>query len=255
MENLLIIKTIYKIHPSVYILAFFSIITASFIEFITIMSLVLIHELGHYMAAILLKEEVKKIWIYPFGGITKINMELNASFKKEFIILSMGPIFQIIGSIILIGILPQKKELIMIYHNGILWFNLLPIYPLDGGKLLKLGLDFLCPYKMSFKIIIQVSYSIVVVIMFIEQTIHINTIYIIIFLVYLIRKEQKKEKMYYEKLLLEKYLKKRKYPRRDIIQSEKDFYKRRNHLIKTRNQYLSENEYLWKKYRNFMKSY
>ena len=47
----------------------------------------MIHELGHYISAKLLKEEVKNIMIYPFGGITKINMEINESFKKEFIIL------------------------------------------------------------------------------------------------------------------------------------------------------------------------
>jgi len=254
MENLLIIKTIYKIHSSVYLLAFFSIITASFIEFIIIMSLIMIHELGHYISARLLKEEVKNIMIYPFGGITKINMEINESFKKELIILSMGPIFQIIGCILLTGIIPQKKEMIMIYHNGILLFNLLPIYPLDGGKLLKLGLDFLCPYKKSFRIIIMISYS-VLIILFITREVNINIIYTIIFLVFLIRKEQKKEPIYYEKLLLEKYLKKKKYKRIAIIESEKDFYKRRNHLIKKNKKYFSENEYLWKKYRNFMKSY
>ena len=94
-----------------------------------------------------------------------------------------------------------------------------------------------------------------VIILFITKRININIIYTIIFLVFLIRKEQKKEQIYYEKLLLEKYLTKKKYQRKAIIHSEKDFYKRRNHLIKTRQKYLSENEYLWKKYRNFMKSY
>lgn len=241
-------------HASVYLLALFSILTASFIEFIIIMSLIMIHELGHYTSAKLLKEEVKKIMIYPFGGITKINMEINESFKKEFIILIMGPIFQIIGCLLLIGIIPQKKEMIIIYHNGILLFNLLPIYPLDGGKLLKLGLDYLFPYKKSFKRIIRISYCMVIM-LFITKRININIIYTIIFLVFLIRKEQKKEQIYYEKLLLEKYLTKNKYPRKVIIHSEKDFYKRRNHLIKTKHKYLSENEYLWKKYRNFMKSY
>ena len=56
--------------------------------------------------ALLLKVEVKKIYLYPLGGISKFFLPLNASYKKEFLILIAGPIFQQIAKILLIIILP-----------------------------------------------------------------------------------------------------------------------------------------------------
>ena len=66
--------------------------------FILLVLFIIIHELGHFLCAIFLKVEVDKIYIYPFGGISKFHLSFNEAIWKEFLILCMGPIFQILFS-------------------------------------------------------------------------------------------------------------------------------------------------------------
>ena len=128
----------FKINKLTYLFLLVAVSTASFIPCIIISTLIIIHELGHFLTAKLMKVEVDKIYIYPLGGITKFNLELNSPQIVELIILIFGPIFQIIAYLLLSNILIDYKELIKMYHYQILFFNLLPIYPLDGGKLLNI---------------------------------------------------------------------------------------------------------------------
>ena len=51
MGNIQIIKNIFKINFSVYLLALIAILTASYKEFIVINIIVIIHELGHVLVA------------------------------------------------------------------------------------------------------------------------------------------------------------------------------------------------------------
>ena len=71
--------------------------TGSFKELLIINYLIIIHELGHTLFAVLFGIEIDKIYIYPLGGIVKNKMPLNISPIKELIILIMGPVFQFIA--------------------------------------------------------------------------------------------------------------------------------------------------------------
>ena len=67
----------------------------SFMPFIILLLLIIVHEIGHFLTAVFFRIEVDKIYIYPFGGVSKFNISLNESLLKEFLILIMGPLFQI----------------------------------------------------------------------------------------------------------------------------------------------------------------
>ena len=60
------------------------------------MSLIFVHEMGHFLTSKLLKWKTDKICIYPLGGVTVLNDDINKSLKEEFLIVIMGPIFQMI---------------------------------------------------------------------------------------------------------------------------------------------------------------
>jgi len=198
--------------------------------------------------AIFFKIEVKEIYIYPLGGISKFNMDLNINPVKEFIILIMGPIFQMLAYYILLIILPSNKEIITIYNYSILGFNLLPIYPLDGGKIIKLLLDSIISYKRSLKITIYTSY-IVLLIIILKSNITINLIIMSSLLIFIITKEYKKINYYYQKFILERYLNNYKFKKSKIINDGNNFYRNRKHLIKNNDKYYLEREYLEKLYK------
>ena len=116
MENNQIIKNIFKVNILVYILGIIAILIGSFKEYLILNIIIIVHELGHFLVAKLLKVDVKKIYIYPLGGITKFNMPLNTKNIIEFLVLIAGPLFQNIAYFILIYLFPYDKELILIYH-------------------------------------------------------------------------------------------------------------------------------------------
>ena len=203
--------------------------------------------------AYLLGIKIEEIYIYPLGGISKFNMDLNISILREFLILIMGPIFQFMAYLILLVIMPDKTKLISIYHFGILSFNLIPIYPLDGGRLLNLLLNRYIPYKLSLNIISIISYFIIILIFFYSNK-TTNIFVMLIFLFFLVIKESKKKNYIYNKFLLERYIKNYNFKSTKIITSINNFYRDKIHLINKNNNYYLEKEYLEKLYKNNKKS-
>ena len=204
--------------------------------------------------ATILGVKVKKIIIYPLGGLSKFQMDYNIHPVKEFFILISGPIFQFIAFFLLKRIFPESDRVISIYHYNILFFNLLPIVPLDGGKLFNILIESVLPYHFSKRIMILISY-IIVLILIIKNPLSINIIITIIWLILLIAKEQKKIEVIYEKFLLERFLKNYRFKRIKVITKEKNFYRNKKHIIKQENTTMFEKDYLNKKYKKIEKSY
>ena len=204
------------------------------------------------MTARLLNIKLEKIYLYPLGGISKLNIPINYSHLKELLIILSGPLFQILTNKYLGIIFPQNQNLINTYHQGILIFNLLPVYSLDGGKIINLVLSKLIPYKKSLNLSILISYLTIVVFFFLNiPNIKINIITITIFLIMKTTQEKNKIKIYYEKLLLEKKFHKKNYKYTKLIKKSTDFYRNKHHIILENDKYYLENEYLEKKYNFF----
>lgn len=193
----------------------------------------------------LLGIEVNYIYIYPLGGITKLNTDLNINLYKELVVLIAGPLSQFNALFLLKSLFPSEIEMINYYHYSILLFNLLPIYPLDGGKIMNLIIEMFIPYKLSIKVSVFSSYIILLGLFFYNE-IKINIIVMIILLLVLIFKEHKKIDYLHNKFILERYLNNYKFKDTKIVLDKNSFYRNKKHLIKDKYKYYFEKEYLAK---------
>lgn len=238
-------------HKTYLILAISYIITGYYLNLIVLTSLIIIHELGHYTIAKILNFKVDKIIIYPYGGLTRINDLINKNINKEIIISISGPLFQIIFYIIIVYL--NKNNLIRDYtlkifteyNNSLLIFNLLPIHPLDGSKILNLLLSKYIYYNLSNKITILISILTIILLMNINiYNYNYSSILTLSILITYIIKFIKEIKYIYNKFLLERYIYNIKYKKIKLIDNKNKMYKNKNHIIKDKGTYTEEKKYL-----------
>ena len=146
---------------------------------------ILLHELSHSLLSIRYGIHVNQIILFIFGGISDIKDETK-EFKKEFKIAVVGPItsYALAGIFwilfILVSFLNDNQqnignslssvEGILLYSSMVNLiigsFNLIPAFPLDGGRMLRAGLtkwknDFDFATGISSKIGIAISFGII----------------------------------------------------------------------------------------------
>lgn len=238
-----------EFHYTYLLMALGFVLGGYYLNLIVFTSLILIHEMGHYIMARVNGFDVLKIVIYPYGGMTKINSLINEDINKELLVATSGIIFQYLFYIV-IGILYSKGlireytyNLYTLYNSQIIFFNMLPIYPLDGAKVVNLVLQKYLYYNLSNMLIILISLIILImlVVLNIYEYNYSNLIIYMILISYLY-KFYKRRKYLYNKFLLERYLYSIKYPKIGIINNIYKMYKNKSHLINIGNTYKKESE-------------
>ncbi len=146
---------------------------------------ILLHELSHSLLSIRYGIQVNQIILFIFGGISDIKDETK-EFKKEFKIALVGPLTSYALSglfwilFILVSFLNHNQqnignslsavEGILLYSSMVNLiigsFNLIPAFPLDGGRMLRAGLtkwknDFDLATGIASKIGIAISFGII----------------------------------------------------------------------------------------------
>ncbi len=190
---------------------------------------------------------IDKIVLLPFGGITIFKDHLNKPLFEEFMILIMGPIFQSLFYFLAINLKPSY--ILVNYHYTILLFNLLPIIPLDGSKLINILCNKVMPFKYSHLATIYLSFIVFLGIV-IYNINNLILIFILMFLIVKVITEYRNHKYIFNKFLFERYLYKFNFKKVKIIRNIKltKMYRDYKHLFKVNKILYKEKEILAKKF-------
>ncbi|MFM1652362.1 M50 family metallopeptidase [Brevibacillus sp. B_LB10_24] len=144
-----------RIHLLFWAVIGVSLAAGYFLETLTLFVIVIIHELGHIAAARELGWRVAQIQLLPFGGVATMEEDLAADPLEEIVIALAGPfmnVAMIFCSLLFwwLGIWSEAWTVFFINSNlMIAGFNLLPIWPLDGGRILQALLCYRLPYRKA----------------------------------------------------------------------------------------------------------
>lgn len=156
-----------KIDLKIFIFAILFYLTKQIELYAMLMFFAILHECGHLIAGILLGFKPEKISIMPMGVSISFKVKIEDYNKKiqnsnllsikKIIIALAGPITNTIIAIIFLlnsFNLTEIQRLNIIYSNLLICiFNLFPLYPLDGGRILKQLL------KVKYGVIKSIKYT------------------------------------------------------------------------------------------------
>jgi Zn-dependent protease len=128
----------------------YSSITWNVLEYLALFLIVMLHEFGHALACRQVGGTANQIVLWPLGGVAYVNPPQRPGATLWSI--AAGPLVNVAFLVVLslLGVLNRMTgwadaipnahpfiRTLAIMNLGLLIFNLLPIYPLDGGQILR----------------------------------------------------------------------------------------------------------------------
>jgi len=130
---------------------------------------VVLHELGHSLVATRFGYPIESITLWLFGGIAQLD-EMPEDWKQEFFIALAGPIVSVlVGTVSLAGFLLVPADgtalaalrfvlgYLALMNVALAVFNMLPGFPMDGGRVLRALLARTNPYARATEIAAEVG--------------------------------------------------------------------------------------------------
>ena len=207
-----------KIDLKIFLFLFLFLLTSQIEIYIILMIFAILHEIGHLIAGLILKFKPKEINFTPVGLRISFKIKDDNENIKSSIIAIAGPMTNLLISAIMIIIAKNNIRFanmyiyqIIIYSNFLIaMFNLIPIYPMDGGRFLKEILKIILGNKKANKITYIISKTILIILTAVSSIaiLYLQNIAVLIIIAYLwyleiceIRKYNKRKQI--EKLVEE----------------------------------------------------
>ncbi len=131
----------FTIHPLFFIFGLYFAFIGKVFSFLIYTLVAVMHELGHFFASSKLGYKLNKITLMPYGAIIKGDVS-NLKYKDECKIALAGPFINLTTALVFVSLwwfIPEIyafTDLIVYASVSLAIINLLPCYPLDGGRFL-----------------------------------------------------------------------------------------------------------------------
>lgn len=213
IKILSLVKYLY-IHPLLWVVIGLAIATGHFRELLLLLCIIIVHEFGHAAAAAHYNWRIKRIALLPFGGVAEMDEHGNRPLREELMVILAGPLQHVwlIGGAALLHSVSWMSadvfQLFVHYNLMILVFNLLPIWPLDGGKLIFLFYSSKLPFPAAHKKTIYLSISSLAVFMIFflfTGPFNLNIWIVAAFLAFSLYYEWKQTRYTFMRFLLQRY--------------------------------------------------
>lgn len=157
------------IHPTFFLLAIWFFVSGQVAEFFSLMGVVLLHELAHYLTAKKLGYRLTSFYLAPYGVALNYK-DGKFDFKDEIFIALAGPSINLIFCVVILAlwwVFPVTYCYTCTVFETSLFlalFNLIPAYPVDGGRAMvamlseKIGRKKALKVSMFFNIIFCVIF-------------------------------------------------------------------------------------------------
>jgi Zn-dependent protease/predicted transcriptional regulator len=118
-----------------------------FIGALALFTCIVLHELGHALVARRVGIKMKGITLFIFGGVAEMSEDPRSA-RAEFLMAVAGPVVSVALALLLWGLAhagwPEPVTAVVAYLAAVnvilVAFNLLPAFPLDGGRILRAAL-------------------------------------------------------------------------------------------------------------------
>ncbi len=132
---------------------------------------VLLHELGHALAARRYGIQTREIVLLPIGGLARLE-RMPENPAQEVVVALAGPGVNVMlatglaAALLAMGVTPEQAveradkgmlEFLLFANLIMLTFNLIPAFPMDGGRVLRAVLAMTMPYARATRIAAQVG--------------------------------------------------------------------------------------------------
>ena len=172
-----------SIHPITLLYFLFSWLGGYLKWYLSTLCIVCLHELCHLLMAYYFHFQVYKIEILPFGAYLSLEDFYFQPIWKEMCVVLAGPsshLFIYIGICLLtMGV---YQDYLLTMNMFVFWFNLLPLYPMDGGRFFSLLLQSIMDLKKA--LILTLKFSVFVYCLLFLFYLQTNTFVILSYLFY-----------------------------------------------------------------------
>ena len=115
---------------------------------------VLLHEFGHALAARRYGIPTKDITLWPIGGVARLE-RMPTDPKQELVVALAGPAVNVVIALFLLPIVAVSNvtffERLFATNLFLVAFNMIPAFPMDGGRVLRAGLALKMNYAGATK--------------------------------------------------------------------------------------------------------